>query len=235
MERGKNPMMLESFRYAFFRISSVSEGHLRQNNNREDRHIIRHVRITPTVSFSAILTHAASSPWPSMSARKISRRLSGGIVFSDESRFNLGGVDSCVRVWKPRSECRNPTFTVLGYNSRTTRCNNGTMCHHIRYMVKPSIDSRHHDRSEVRPRQFSTAYFATHARAPMSQFSTAQCCPIHSKGSQGFHGHNSTIPSPNRSPDLSPVEHISDHLRLHTSRTAYEIGLILGAFTANVE
>ncbi|GFV94288.1 uncharacterized protein TNCV_2267421 [Trichonephila clavipes] len=34
------------------------------------------------------------------------------VVFSNESRFNLGSDDNRVRVWRPRGECLNPAFNL---------------------------------------------------------------------------------------------------------------------------
>ncbi|GFY33208.1 hypothetical protein TNCV_1240591 [Trichonephila clavipes] len=47
----------------------------RQTNTREDRHIIQHSRITPTVSLFSIQTQTAPSLRASVSIRTIIRRL----------------------------------------------------------------------------------------------------------------------------------------------------------------
>ncbi|GFS71408.1 hypothetical protein TNCV_5051171 [Trichonephila clavipes] len=41
-------------------------------------------------------------------------------VFSDESRFNLGGDDNSVRMWGPCGECLNPAFAIHQPTATTT-------------------------------------------------------------------------------------------------------------------
>ncbi|GFV29499.1 transposable element Tcb2 transposase [Trichonephila clavipes] len=41
------------------------------------------------------------------------------VVFSDESRFNLGSDDNRVRVWRPRGERRNPAFALQRHTATT--------------------------------------------------------------------------------------------------------------------
>ncbi|GFU71072.1 hypothetical protein TNCV_1215971 [Trichonephila clavipes] len=85
-------------------------------------------------------------------------------------------------------------------------------CHCLQYTVTPSIDPWYRDNPAACPRHLATTCVATHATAPRSHFSTRQCSASHGKGVTRLSSHCSTHPWPARSPDLSPIEHILNHL-----------------------
>ncbi|GFW89655.1 transposable element Tcb2 transposase [Trichonephila clavipes] len=83
----------------------------------------------------------------------------------------------------------------------------GIGCHCLQYTVNPSIDPWHLESPVVCPRHPAATFVATHARAPRSYFSTRQRSASHDKGVTAL-----LLPFLGRSPDLSPIEYIWDHL-----------------------
>ncbi|GFY70538.1 transposable element Tcb2 transposase [Trichonephila inaurata madagascariensis] len=89
-------------------------GHPRKTSHREDRPIVRNARVQPTASSAAIQAQSGAAHEESGTAAKWNQ-----VVFSDESRFNLGSDDNCARVWRPRGECLNPAFALLRHTFLT--------------------------------------------------------------------------------------------------------------------
>ncbi|GFW89227.1 transposable element Tcb1 transposase [Trichonephila clavipes] len=108
------------------------------------------------------------------------------VVFSDESRFVLGTDDNRVRVW------RRPA-----YDSRST----------LIVMRGTLTDQRYVDdilRPHVGP--FLNGL-------PWSIFQQDNAHPHTERVAQDFLRHFQTLSLPVRSPNLSPVEHVWDHLK----------------------
>ncbi|GFU57754.1 transposable element Tcb2 transposase [Trichonephila clavipes] len=114
------------------------------------------------------------------------------VVFSDESRFNLSSVDNRVRVWKPRGERLNPAFAL---QRRTTSTVGVMVWGAIAYNTRSPLVLIH-DTWQPSGAIFQQDNARTHtARVSQDCLRTV-----------------TALSSSDRSPDLSPIEHIWDHL-----------------------
>ncbi|GFS73835.1 transposable element Tcb2 transposase [Trichonephila clavipes] len=112
--------------------------------------------------------------------------------YGDESRFNLSSDDNRVRVWRPRGERLNPAFALQRHTSPTV----GVMVWGaIAYNTRPPL---------VLIRGTMTAQ--------RSHFQQDNGRPHTTRVSQDCLHTITTLPWPARFPDLSPIEHIWDHL-----------------------
>ncbi|GFS77573.1 transposable element Tcb2 transposase [Trichonephila clavipes] len=110
----------------------------------------------------------------------------------DESRFNLSSDDNCVRVWRPRRERLNPAFVL----QRNTAPAAGIMVWGaIVYNTGQPL-----------------VLISGTMTAQWSHFQQNNAQPHTAKVSQDCLPTVTNLPWPARSPDLSPIEHIWDHL-----------------------
>ncbi|GFT72432.1 integrase catalytic domain-containing protein [Trichonephila clavipes] len=112
------------------------------------------------------------------------------VIFSNESRFNLSSDDNHIRVWRPHGERLNPAFALQRHTTAT-------------FAVMPS--------------SMSMTFFDPHVlpliqRLPGAIFQLDNARPHTARLSQDSLRTLTTLPRPARSPDLSPIEHIWDHL-----------------------
>ncbi|GFW56408.1 transposable element Tcb2 transposase [Trichonephila clavipes] len=130
---------------------------------------------------------------------------------SEESRFNLSSDDNRVRVWIPRGERLNPAFALqrhtaptagvmvwsaIGYNTQSPLVLiRGTMTalRYVHVILEPHV-------------------LPVMQRLPGAIFLQDNARPHTARVSQECLRTVTTLPWPARSPDLSPVEHIWDHL-----------------------
>ncbi|GFX01739.1 transposable element Tcb2 transposase [Trichonephila clavipes] len=128
------------------------------------------------------------------------------VVFSDESRFNLSSDDNRVHVWRPRGERLNPALALQRHTAVTASV---IVWGVIAYNTRSTL--------------VLICVTMTAQRHPWSMAScNHMCCyscnesqePFFNKTMLGLTrlGCHKTLPGPARSPDLSPIEHIWDHL-----------------------
>ncbi|GFU95185.1 transposable element Tcb2 transposase [Trichonephila clavipes] len=120
----------------------LGSAHPRQTNRRKDYHIVA-TSLVATVSSRTIRRrlaegHLGFAPItcrrPLLHFTPIHRRLRlelyqargnctaaewNQVVFSDESRFNIGSDNNHVRVWRPRGEYLNPAFVLQQHTAST--------------------------------------------------------------------------------------------------------------------
>ncbi|GFU08402.1 transposable element Tcb2 transposase [Trichonephila clavipes] len=109
---------------------------------------------------------------------------------SDESRFNLSYDDNRVRVWRPHNERLNPAFALQQHTAPTA----GVMTaqRYVHDILQPHV-------------------FPLLQRLPRATFQQDNAQPYTARVSQDSL-RTVTIPWPDRSPDLSLIEQIWDHL-----------------------
>ncbi|GFV47874.1 transposable element Tcb2 transposase [Trichonephila clavipes] len=126
----------------------------------------------------------ALGAWRS-SAPRAPNELKLALNFFDESRFSLSSDDKRVRVWKPHGERLNPAFTLQRYTAPTAAqryVHDNLQPHVLPLMLPGTIFPQNNDRSHT-------------ARVSQNCLRTV-----------------TTLPWPDRFQDLSPIEHIWDHL-----------------------
>ncbi|GFW55725.1 transposable element Tcb2 transposase [Trichonephila clavipes] len=208
-------------------------------SRRENHHNVRNASVQPTVSSVAIQEHVAPSIGASVSSRTIRRRLAEGhlgsrhpltvlpfalpshcslllewchaqgnwtvaewyqVAFSDEFRFNLSSDDNRVRVWRPRVEGLNPDFALKRHTTPAAGVMAWGAIDHNTWsplvMISGALPAQHYVRDIMQ-------------RLPQEIFFNKT---ILSLIRQGCHKTVTILPWPYRSPDLSPIEHIWDHL-----------------------
>ncbi|GFW30705.1 transposable element Tcb2 transposase [Trichonephila clavipes] len=185
----------------------------RQTSSRENRLIIKNARVQPTASSTAIQAQVAPSLGAPVSSRNI--RVSWlkdiwdrGVHYVDESRFNLSIDDNRVHELRPLGECLNPAFALQRHTAPTA----GVMIWVVNayntqspllFICFTMIAQRYvHD--ILQPHVL-----------PLTQGlpgATRQCSVSHGKGATRLSPHCSYLFSDCRSPDLSEIEHIWDHL-----------------------
>ncbi|KFM75156.1 Transposable element Tcb2 transposase, partial [Stegodyphus mimosarum] len=133
------------------------------------------------------------------------------VVFSDESRFNLGSDDNLVRVWRARGERLNPAFAVQRHIAPAA----GVMVWGaIAYNTRSPLVLF---RGTMTAQQYVHEILQLHV-LPLMQwlpgaiFQQDNTRPHTAGVSQDCPRTITNLPWPARSPDLSPIEHIWDHL-----------------------
>ncbi|GFX16024.1 transposable element Tcb1 transposase [Trichonephila clavipes] len=109
------------------------------------------------------------------------------VVFSDESQFVLGTDDNRVRVWRRPAYDSRSTLIVI----------HGTLTgqRYVDVIIRPHVGPF----LNILPGAF---------------FQQDNARPHTARVSQDFLRHFQTLPWPSHSPDLSPVEHVFDQLKL---------------------
>ncbi|GFX57210.1 transposable element Tcb2 transposase [Trichonephila clavipes] len=135
------------------------------------------------------------------------------VVFSDESRFNLGSDDNRVRVWRPRGERLNPAFALQRHTAPT----DGVMVWGARaYNTRSSLVLI---RGTITVQRYVHDILQSHVlplmqRLPGAIFQQDNARPHTERLCQDCLRTVTTLPWPARFPDLSPIENIWDHLGL---------------------
>ncbi|GFX15733.1 transposable element Tcb2 transposase [Trichonephila clavipes] len=187
-------------------ITPVSSRTIQRHLTKEDlgsRCTLRVLLLTPTHRHLRLKWYHARGNWTAAEWNQV--------VLSGESRFNLSSNDNRVRVWRPRGELLNPAFALQRHTAPTagvmvwgaiayiTRSPLmlilGTMTAqwYVYYILQPHV------------LPFMQRLPGTIFQQDNSQLHTARI-------SQDCLRTVTTLPCPTRSPDLSPIEHIWDHL-----------------------
>ncbi|GFY06001.1 transposable element Tcb2 transposase [Trichonephila clavipes] len=163
----------------------------RQTSRREDHHIVRNAREQPTASSVAIQAQIQ-------------------IVFSDESRFNLRS-DNHVRVWRTRGERLNLAFTLQRHTAPTACVVVwGAIAYNTRsplVLIHGTMTAQRYVHDILQPHVLPLMQ-----RLPGAILQQDNARAHTARMSQDCLRTASTLPWPARSPELSPIEHIRDHL-----------------------
>ncbi|GFU06270.1 transposable element Tcb1 transposase [Trichonephila clavipes] len=125
---------------------------------------------------------------------------------NNESRFNLSSDDNRVRVWRPRGERLNLAFAL----QRLTAPTAGVMVWGaIAYNTRSPLVLI---RGTMTAQRYVPDFLHPHVLLFMQRCSTRQCSASHGKGVTILSAHCYYPSFACRSPDLSPIKHIWDHL-----------------------
>ncbi|GFV89201.1 transposable element Tcb2 transposase [Trichonephila clavipes] len=134
------------------------------------------------------------------------------VVFSDESRFVLGTDGNRVRVWRCPGERYNSPHNVLRHTARTAGVMvRGALANDSRstlIVIRGTLTGQRYVDDILRPH---VGPFLN--GLPGAIFRQDNARPHTARVAQDFLRHFQTLPWPARSPDLSPVEHVWDHLK----------------------
>ncbi|GFV41244.1 transposable element Tcb2 transposase [Trichonephila clavipes] len=142
------------------------------------------------------------------------------------NRFVLGTADNRVRVWRRPGERYNSPHTVLRHTARTAGVMVwGGIAYDSRsplIVMRGTLTDQHYVddilRSHVGP-------FLNGLSGAIFQQDNA--CPHTARVAQDFLRHFQTLPWPDRSPDLSPVEHVWDKLKRQMPSSHFVHDLVL--------
>ncbi|GFX42101.1 transposable element Tcb2 transposase [Trichonephila clavipes] len=133
------------------------------------------------------------------------------VVFSYESKFNLSSDDNRVRVLRPRGERLNPAFALQRHATPTA---GGMVWGAVAYntwsplvLIGGTMIAQQYVHDMLQPHVLPLIQ-----RLPGAIFQQDNARPHASRVSQDFLHTVTTLSWPARSPDLSPIEHIWDHL-----------------------
>ncbi|GFS73838.1 transposable element Tcb2 transposase [Trichonephila clavipes] len=128
-----------------------------------------------------------------------------------ESRFNLSSDDNRVRVWRPRGERLNPAFALQRHTSPTVGVMVwGVIAYNTRsplVLIRGTMTAQRYVHDILLPHVLLLMQ-----RFPGAIFQQDNGRPHTARVSQDCLRTITTLPWPARSPDLSPIEHIWDHL-----------------------
>ncbi|GFU73893.1 transposable element Tcb2 transposase [Trichonephila clavipes] len=128
------------------------------------------------------------------------------VVFSDEPRFNLSNYDNRVRVWRPRGERINPAFALQRHTAPTAGVMVwGVIAYNTRsslVLIRGTMIAQRYAHDILQPHVLPLMQRLPGAIPQQGQCSVSQDCLCAV----------TTLPWPARLPDLSPIEHIWDHL-----------------------
>ncbi|GFW64711.1 transposable element Tcb2 transposase [Trichonephila clavipes] len=167
-------------------------GRPRLTSRQEDHHIVRNARVRPTSSSDALQAQVAPSlgaPVSPQTETELQRNGTRSSLATRESRFNPSSDDNCVRAWRPLGERLNPAFALQRHTTPTA----GVMWY-VHDILQP----------HVLPllQWLQESFFNDNAR-PHTARVLQDCLRT-----------VTPLPWPTRSPDLSPIEYICDHLGL---------------------
>ncbi|GFV96805.1 transposable element Tcb2 transposase [Trichonephila clavipes] len=133
------------------------------------------------------------------------------VVFSDESRFNLSSDDNRVRVWRFRGEYLNPAFALQRHTAPTAGLMVwGANAYNTRsplVLIRGTMIAQRYVHDTLQPHVLPLMQ-----RLPGAIFQQDNARPHTARVSQDCLRTVTTLPWPARSPYLSPIEHIWDHL-----------------------
>ncbi|GFX06950.1 transposable element Tcb2 transposase [Trichonephila clavipes] len=134
------------------------------------------------------------------------------IVFRDESRFNLSSVYYRVRVCRPRSGRLNPAFALQRTTAPTAGVMVwGTIVYNTRsplVLIRGTMTAQRYVHDILQPHVLPLMQWL-----PGATFQQDNARPHMTRVSQDCLCTFTSLPGPARSPDLSQIEHIWDHLR----------------------
>ncbi|GFU08417.1 transposable element Tcb2 transposase [Trichonephila clavipes] len=174
----------------------------RKTSRQEDRHIVRNARVHPTASSAAIQPQVAPSLGAPVSSRTIRRHFAEGHLGSirplrvqpltpTHRRIRFDYDDNRVRVWSPHNERLNPAFSLQQHTTPTAGMM--TAQWYVHDILQPHV-------------------FPLLQRLPRATFLQDNAQPYTARVSQDCLRTVTTLPWPDRSPDLSLIEQIWDHL-----------------------
>ncbi|GFV93091.1 uncharacterized protein TNCV_2551821 [Trichonephila clavipes] len=118
--------------------------------------------------------------------------------------------DYRVRAWRHRGKRLN--LPLLYSDDRSRSWCDVLGCHCLQYAVSPSIDPWHRDSPALCPWHPATTCVSNHAMAPRSHFQQDNAQPHTTRVSQDCLCSVTILPWTGRSPALSPIVYIWDHL-----------------------
>ncbi|GFT73655.1 transposable element Tcb2 transposase [Trichonephila clavipes] len=134
------------------------------------------------------------------------------VVFSDESRFNLSSDDNHVRLWRPRGERLNPAFALQQHTTPTAGVNVwGAIAYNTLsplVLIRGTMMAQRYVHDILQPHVFPLVQWL-----PGAILQQDNARPHTGRVLQDCLCTVTTLSWPGRSPDLSPIEHIWDHLR----------------------
>ncbi|GFV98651.1 transposable element Tcb2 transposase [Trichonephila clavipes] len=133
------------------------------------------------------------------------------VVFSDESRFNFSSDDKRVRVWKPSGERLDPAFALQRHTAPTTGVIVwGVIAYNTRsrlVLIRGTMTAQRYIHVILQPHVLPFMQ-----RLPGGIFQQDIARPHTARVLQDCLRAVTTLPRSSRSPYLSPIEHIWDHL-----------------------
>ncbi|GFW35930.1 transposable element Tcb2 transposase [Trichonephila clavipes] len=184
-------------------------GRPRQTSYREDRHIIKNARVQPTVSSAAIQVQVA----PLLGAPVSSLEPYEGAWLKDfwDRGNHYVSDDNRVRVWRPRGERLNPVFALQRHTALTAGVTGwGAVAYNTRSplaLFRGTITAQGYVHDILQPHVLPLMQ-----RLPGAIFQQENSRTHTARVSQDCLRTVTTLPWLARSPDLSPIKHIWDHL-----------------------
>ncbi|GFV74236.1 transposable element Tcb2 transposase [Trichonephila clavipes] len=193
----------------------------RQTSRREDRHIGRNARVQPTTSSAATQAHVAPSlgaPMSSSTIRSGATHEETGLQWNGarlslarETRFNLSSDDNRVCVCRTRGERHNPAFALQRHTTPTAAIMVwGAIAYNTwapLVLIRGTMTAQRYVHNILQPHVLPLMQ-----RLPGAIFQQDNAQPHTAKVSQDCLWTVTALFWPARSPDLSPIEHIWDHL-----------------------
>ncbi|GFX30908.1 transposable element Tcb2 transposase [Trichonephila clavipes] len=133
------------------------------------------------------------------------------VVFSDESRFNLSSDDNRARVWRTRGERLNPAFALQKHTTPTAGVMLwGAIAYNTRsplVLIRDAMTTQWYVHDIPQPHLLPLMQWLLGAI-----FEQDNARSHTARVSQDCLRTCTTLPWPVRSPNLSPIKHIWDHL-----------------------